>query len=143
MGRKLVPGATFFTLGNPAAEPATEPFDLIFVAGVFHHVQPPQRAEVMADIVRRARPGADIVIFEHNPYNPVTRKLVSNCIYDADAVLVPPPEMVRIAEAGKLTVLKRTYTLFFPAALKAIRGLENFLGWLPLGGQYFIHCKAR
>ena len=27
-------------------------------------------------------------IFEHNPYNPITLKMVANCEFDADAELI-------------------------------------------------------
>ena len=33
----------------------------------------------------------NIFITEHNPYNPVTRKIVSECAYDKDAILLKNP----------------------------------------------------
>jgi hypothetical protein len=44
-----------------------------------------------------------------------------------------------IARSGGFHVLGRaTYLFVFPAALKALRGMERRLERLPLGGQYLI-----
>ena len=31
-----------------------------------------------------------LIIFEHNPLNPITRKIVKECEYDEDAILLTP-----------------------------------------------------
>jgi len=31
-----------------------------------------------------------------------------------------------------------TLSVFFPAVLKALRPIENYLGKIPLGGQYYV-----
>jgi hypothetical protein len=36
----------------------------------------------------RLKEDGHFIIFEHNPINPVTRHLVKNCPFDADAVLL-------------------------------------------------------
>ena len=78
------------------------------------------------------------MIFEHNPNNPVTRRLVSTCPFDADAVLLPMRETVRRMREAQFGIAEAGYCLFFPGPLAALRPLENFMGWLPLGGQYFV-----
>ena len=39
-------------------------------------------------MARVLRPGGIAAIFEHNPLNPLTRRVVSNCVFDEDAVLL-------------------------------------------------------
>ena len=48
-------------------------FNVILVAGVFHHVPIEQRVEVARTLFKRLSPDGLLFIFEHNPFNPVTR----------------------------------------------------------------------
>ena len=41
-----------------------------------------------AEMVRATKPGGIVAIFEHNPFNPLTRRSVNNCVFDEDAVLL-------------------------------------------------------
>ncbi|GAA4337532.1 class I SAM-dependent methyltransferase [Variovorax defluvii] len=113
-------------------------FDLIFVASVFHHIPPAVRATVMGTLSRRLEPNGSIDVFEHNPYNPVTRRIVDNCPFDADAILLKPPELRDLFAGAGLKLQRQTYCLFVPPRLKWFLPLERFLGWLPLGGQYWM-----
>jgi SAM-dependent methyltransferase len=115
-------------------------FDLIFVAGVFHHIPVVQRAEVATTLFNRLAPGGQLFIFEHNPYNPVTRRIVNNCPYDEDATLVKPSELKKILSEAALTVECNAYCLFVPPSLSALAWLESIFGWLPLGGQYWVQA---
>jgi SAM-dependent methyltransferase len=117
----------------------TEQFDVIFVAGVFHHIPPAMRDSVMRRLAERLTPGGKLCVFEHNPYNPVTQRMVSTCPFDEDAVLLPKHETKKLfVDHGKLSVVQDGYCLFFPAKLKGFAPIEKVLKWLPLGGQYFV-----
>jgi SAM-dependent methyltransferase len=117
---------------------ASPPVDLVFVAGVFHHIPVVQRASVTRTIFNRLNPGGELFVFEHNPYNPVTRRIVDNCPYDEDAVLLKPAELKSLIEGASLDVDGSGYCLFVPPKLSALTWLESVLGWLPLGGQYWV-----
>lgn len=131
---------TEFSLESTRHWPDAE-FQLIFVAGVFHHIPPAQREKVMGELYRRLTPNGDLIVFEHNPYNPVTQRIVSNCPYDADAVLLKPRELrTRFANAGFRDV-QSGYCLFIPPSFKRLLFLEPMLQFLPLGGQYFVHAR--
>jgi hypothetical protein len=77
------------------------------------------------------------VIFEHNPYNPITRRVVNDCPYDEGVELLSKRALNRLLEATGLRVVRHGYSLFFPPGLKALSGLEMMMSWLPLGGQYW------
>ena len=129
------PGAHFVAL-DALAETAA--FDVALASCVFHHIAPSDRQAALAFCQTRLKPGGRLVIFEHNPLNPVTRRLVSTCPFDADAVLLGMGETAaRMRDAG-FDVETKAYCLFFPSALAALRPLEDGLGWLPFGGQYFV-----
>lgn len=116
-------------------------FDVIIVAGVFHHVRKEQRVEVARSIFQRLSPTGLLFIFEHNPFNPVTRRIVSNCPYDEDAVLLKPSELQDILGQAALAIGRRAYCLFVPPSFSVLARLERRLGWLPLGGQYWVQAK--
>lgn len=118
-----------------------DPVDLIFVAGVFHHIPLAQRSAVTQTLFERLRPGGELFVFEHNPYNPVTRRIVDNCPYDEDAVLLRPSELKSRMQGASLDVQGSGYCLFVPPRLSALTWLENILGWLPLGGQYWVRGR--
>jgi SAM-dependent methyltransferase len=113
-------------------------FDLIFVASVFHHIPPAERAGVMGILARRLAPAGSIDVFEHNPFNPITRRIVSNCPFDADAVLLKPVELRELFRDAGLQVQQQSYCLFVPPRLAWLLPLEKYMRWLPLGGQYWI-----
>ncbi|MBN1634853.1 MAG: class I SAM-dependent methyltransferase [Ignavibacteria bacterium] len=116
-------------------------FDLIFISCVFHHIEPPLRQDSMNKIRSLLKPGGILYIFEHNTLNPVTRKIVRECPWDEDAILLKPAELKTLFANSNLSFKKLKYTLFFPAFLKFLRPLEKLLTWLPLGGQYYITAQ--
>jgi trans-aconitate methyltransferase len=116
-------------------------FDVIFVAGVYHHIPINQRQHVTGTLFERLVPGGLLFVFEHNPFNPVTRRIVSNCPYDADAVLLELSELERILKQASLRIENKAYCLFVPPRLSMLAWLEGKLSWLPLGGQYWVQAK--
>jgi SAM-dependent methyltransferase len=119
----------------------TELFDVVFVAGVFHHVPVSQREDVARTIFNRLSPGGLLFVFEHNPFNPVTRRIVSSCPYDEGVVLIKPSKMKGILEEAGLIVERRAYCLFVPPSFSMLVPLERRLGRVPLGGQYWVHAS--
>jgi SAM-dependent methyltransferase len=132
-------GVEFFREDESVELPSL--FDMIFVAGVFHHVPVVQRTKVAKTLFERLSPGGLLFISEHNPFNPVTRRIVNNCPYDEDAVLLKPSELQKILSETALIIERKTYCLFVPPRLSGLAWLENRLGWLPLGGQYLIRAR--
>jgi ubiquinone/menaquinone biosynthesis C-methylase UbiE len=112
-------------------------FDIITAVCVFHHIVPSDRPGALRYCYERLKPGGKLFIFEHNPYNPVTRHLVSRCPVDRDAILLTPNETVKRMQQAGFALTAAEYCLFFPKVLAFLRPIEPYLGWLPLGGQYF------
>ena len=68
----------------------------------------------MLDIRSCMHSNSEVFIFEHNPYNPVTRHAVNTCAFDRDAILLSPRDMERIVMGAGLTLLGRKFLLFLP-----------------------------
>jgi 2-polyprenyl-3-methyl-5-hydroxy-6-metoxy-1,4-benzoquinol methylase len=120
-------------------------FDLIVVSCVLHHVPIEDREGLVKRLMKAVNEGGSLLIFEHNPLNPVTQYLVNTCPIDEDAILLRRSECSRLIHLSEETKASKSgYTLFFPGMLKALRPLEKKLRWLPAGGQYFLLAtKAR
>ncbi|HUL89531.1 MAG TPA: class I SAM-dependent methyltransferase [Pseudolabrys sp.] len=113
-------------------------FDLVIASCVFHHIPPQHRQMAIRYCYSRLKEGGHFIVFEHNPINPVTRHLVKNCPFDTDAVLLSMRETVARMRDERLNIDESSYCLFFPQFLAALRPLEKYLRWLPIGGQYFV-----
>jgi SAM-dependent methyltransferase len=113
-------------------------FDMSFSACVFHHIPHEEHIYWLRELLRITRPGGMLVIFEHNPLNPLTVRAVNSCPFDENASLIRAKELVaRYRESGWKDA-KTQYHLFFPHALAGLRVLEPSLSSIPLGGQYSV-----
>ena len=115
-------------------------FDLAYAMCVFHHIEHSDHISILREINRVIRPGGRLFIFEHNPYNPLTVRVVNNCPFDENARLIRGVDMKeRLLSAGFYET-KLKYRIFFPHLLRSLRPLEAALTQLPLGGQYSVCC---
>jgi 2-polyprenyl-3-methyl-5-hydroxy-6-metoxy-1,4-benzoquinol methylase len=113
-------------------------YELAIISNVMHHVPPQDRQQTIAEMANRLTARGRLVLFEHNPLNPLTQWVVKHCPFDDDAILLPPKEARQYMSAAKLAVLRRDYVVFFPRMLSLFRALEPMLAWLPAGGQYAL-----
>ena len=117
----------------------TGSFDVVTAACVYHHLDHDAQAGLTAEAFRLMRPGAIFVIFEHNPWNPATRLIVSRTPVDANAVLLRAAETRALMRRAGMNATETAYYLYFPESLyRKIGGVERLLGWLPGGGQYAV-----
>jgi SAM-dependent methyltransferase len=123
-------------LDGPTIDAPDASFDVAFSACVFHHIPHEEHAHWLEELRRVVRPGGMVAIFEHNPLNPLTVRAVNTCPFDANARLIRARALKRsLGLAGWQRPAVR-YHMFFPRRLAALRPIEPFLTWLPLGAQY-------
>lgn len=120
---------------------AENKFDLIFSACVFHHIPPQMYEKILNELHRILKPGGVIIIFEHNPLNPLTRHAVNTCPFDENAILISANKMKRKLIKSGFKNIEINYRIFFPSFLKKLRFLEKNLMKLPLGAQYYAAAR--
>ena len=118
-----------------------EKFDLLFLSSVVHHVKSTDRDTFFKNIHNLLNPNGVMFIFEHNPYNPITLKMVANCEFDADAELIKKNDLINLCKKNNFEIIKSGYIHFFPSKLGFLFKLESFLKWFFLGAQYFCLFK--
>jgi SAM-dependent methyltransferase len=115
--------------------------DLAYCNGVFHHIQPAQRATALAIVRRALRPGGFFSFWENNPWSLATRYVMSRCAFDRDAIpLSPSGARAALRDAG-FEILRTDFRFIFPRALRAFRKIEDWVYRIPAGTQYQILCR--
>lgn len=135
LARTRAPGALFHDSLAAIADGSCE---TAVLSGVLHHVPPADRQTVLAQAKSKLTAGGRIVVFEHNPINPLTRRAVATCEFDDDAILLWPWEARRVLRSAGFTNVELDYIVFFPRGLASMRQLEPRLNWLMLGAQVMV-----
>jgi len=133
-------GADFFCLEE--IDWKQKSYHLILAANVFHHIPPALQAEQLKNLKRVLAPGGSLVVWEHNPLNPITRKIVRDCEFDRDAILIPARKMKAQLRGSSSQAVQIRYTTFFPKSLSWFAPLESQMEWLPFGAQYLAIIQA-
>jgi SAM-dependent methyltransferase len=139
---KANPSACYMAFDGTAFPLADASADLAFAICVLHHVPPDERAGFTAELRRVVRPGGVVVIFEHNPLNPLTRVAVSRCELDEGVMLARKGTTARLLEGAGLRVERSAYVIFTPSARWAAR-VDGALRWCPAGAQYYVAARRR
>jgi SAM-dependent methyltransferase len=136
--RNGTPACRFMSFEDFASQP---PVDLAYCNGVFHHIPLGERGTAVQYIYRRLRPRGLFAFWENNPWSPGTRYVMSQCVFDRDAVTIPPPEAKALLQEQGFAIVRTDYRFFFPRFLGALRFLEEKLSRVPLGAQYQVLCR--
>jgi ubiquinone/menaquinone biosynthesis C-methylase UbiE len=117
-----------------------EYFNIILLANMLHHVADTgNQILILSQCYRTLKKNGTLFVFEHNPFNPMTRHIVNHCVFDKDAVLITHYKMNKILRyTGFVTTCR--FIHFLPAFLHKLEFLEKRLWWVPIGGQYYYIC---
>jgi ubiquinone/menaquinone biosynthesis C-methylase UbiE len=117
-------------------------FDAAFTICVLHHVPVVQRPALIGEIRRVLKPGGLFVIFEHNPRNPLTMRVVNRCEFDRDAVLLRRQESESLMHGAGFSRIESRFILAVPPVNSVLKKLDRAFARLPLGAQYFTAGRA-
>lgn len=140
--RAANPSCTYAIYDGAVAPYESGTFDLVFAACVIHHVPPENWAAFAAEMRRMLRPGGLAVVFEHNPFNPLTRLVVSRCAFDADAVLLSPRTLRRLMVAAGFTQVESRSIFTLPPISPLLVRADGLFAALPFGTQHELVAKA-
>lgn len=140
---RALPDCEFFRTDGKTLPFTDAQFDLVVIAGVLMHVPHANQPAYLREAYRVLRPGGTLTVFEHNPYNPVTRRLVKICPFDDHAVLNTAPRIRGLLDQLGAVEPRVRYYLYFPkvSIFQHLIPFEKQLGWLPLGGQYQLTVR--
>ena len=118
-------------------------FDVVTAMCVIHHVPVPQWQAFSRELRRMLRPGGVIVIFEHNPLNPVVRYLFKYGFdgMDKGATMIGRRRLEKLLRGAGCTNPQSQYIFFTPFGSRFFRWLDRCLAWLPLGAQYMTMAE--
>jgi SAM-dependent methyltransferase len=116
--------------------------DVAFTICVVHHVPPDEWPGFAAELRRVVRPGGLVVVFEHNPLNPLTRVSVSRCSFDEDVTLLRSGQTARLLRDAGLAPVERRFFFFLPLRRIAESRIERALRAVPFGAQYFVAAQV-
>jgi SAM-dependent methyltransferase len=127
-------------VGSGTALPfADGSFDLVLSVATLHHIAAPAAVrETLGEMVRVARPGGRVLVWDHNPRNPYWGRLMSRVPQDTgDERLVPEREVLDgLHAAGAQVVLSAQLGMVPdfvpPAALRAAAAAERAVERTPL-----------
>jgi SAM-dependent methyltransferase len=118
---------------------ADDTFDAVYAFCIYHHIPDEDHVRHLSELRRVVKAGAEVMIFEHNPYNPVTATIFKRAPIDRGCHMIKPSRLRHIFHSAGFEQLDQGYLLFVPESLHHVFGaIEPALSWLPLGGQYFV-----
>jgi 2-polyprenyl-3-methyl-5-hydroxy-6-metoxy-1,4-benzoquinol methylase len=135
VAQKRAPSAHYYE--SPEGIPQGK-FDAIVISCVLHHVPPAARPALVRALHDKLAPNGRLIVFEHNPLNPLTRRAVAICAFDDDAILLWPWEAKRLLANNGFAEIRLDYIVFFPRSLAVLRPLEPKLARLPIGAQVMV-----
>jgi SAM-dependent methyltransferase len=130
------PGVQYQAYDGEQLPFADASFDAVVTICVVHHVDPPKRPKFVSELRRVLRPGGLAVVFEHNPSNVLTRRVVSNCEFDEGVELLPRQETEELMIQAGLIEPRSRFILSIPAFTTLLRKLDGLLSGLKWGAQY-------
>ena len=112
--------------------------DLCYSNGVFHHIVPALRPEVVKTIYDALVPGGYFALFENNPWNPGTHLVMYRIPFDRDAKMLFPFQVKRLLRRGGFREPSTRFLFFYPNPLRFLRFTEACLARVPLGAQFYV-----
>jgi SAM-dependent methyltransferase len=137
LARAANPGVAYVGYDGQRLPFRAQSFDLALAVCVLHHVAPAQWREFLQEMRRVLRPGGLAVVFEHNPLNPLTRYVVASNSIDVDANLLSARMLRELMRQAGFETPRTRNILFTPFAHPGFRWLDDRLGWIPFGAQYY------
>ena len=141
LSRQRYPGEEVYLQIESSIPVTDQTFDAVYTACVFHHIPHDEHIRWMRELLWVTKVGGNIILFEHNPINPLTVRAVNTCPFDVNAKLIRAGVLRRTILSAGWRDATIEYKVFFPRALAPFRPFEKYLRKACFGAQYRIVAK--
>lgn len=117
-------------------------FDVILMICVIHHVAKEEWSYFLKEVRRVLGLSGFVIIFEHNPFNPITRYIVKKNPLDVGANLISSSCLREQLFDTGFAGVKSRYISLTPFALPIFGAVEKMLNKIPLGAQYYTIAQG-
>jgi SAM-dependent methyltransferase len=137
--RSRAPGVAAVEASGTALPFDGDHFDVVLSVATFHHIAEPDAVRrTLAEMVRVARPGGRILVWDHNPRNPYWARLMARVPQDTgEERLIPEAEVLDGLRAGGAEIVSSDQLGLVPdfvprAGLRAAAAVERGVERTPL-----------
>ena len=126
--------------------PFLEKFDIIFIANVMRHIPRKNQEIVLKNLKACLKENGFIMMYEFNPFNPVSLYFYSieDCKYDPENVKIMSPVYSKnLFESIGFKNIKLNYRFFVPNSFKFLVGIEKYLKKVPFGASYYLSANIK
>ncbi|HET6540706.1 MAG TPA: class I SAM-dependent methyltransferase [Chryseolinea sp.] len=142
ISKKRFPGSEeYFRIYEGGIDLPDESVDLVFSTCVFHHIDHEEHSHWLRELLRILKVNGVLMIFEHNPSNPLTVSTVKHCPIDVNAKLIPGRQLKSLIRNAGGRNIDLAYRIFFPHTLSFLRPFEKYLKKIHLGAQYYVCAR--
>jgi SAM-dependent methyltransferase len=138
--RQVSPGVDFRSYGGDVLPFADAEFACAFTICVVHHVPLEERQKFIAEVLRVLKSGGLFLVYEHNPWNPLTRWAVERCVFDKDAILLSSTYAGAWMRSNGFRDVRTEFLFTIPPVSSALVRFDRFARWCPLGAQYVTYA---
>lgn len=148
VAKKILPDGKFFLNSDvDSFRKTSDKYDLIFLACVYHHIEPDTRTAWTKAMIEKLNAGGYIVVFEHNLLNPYTRKIVRNPknILDHEEYMLSHKELINllVGHNPNMHTFWEGFVLFSPVRFRWSSTFETCLRKLPIGAQHCVIAQKK
>jgi SAM-dependent methyltransferase len=137
----LNPKASYKSYAGKKLPYSSNSMDVTFAICVMHHVVPEELNQFCKEMMRVTKKGGLVIVFEHNPFNPLTRHAVAHCELDENAHLLRLKEVEEMLLTSEGVIIDSRYIIFMPFRGKLFSYMDMLLNGIPLGAQYLIAAR--
>lgn len=130
------PGVRYESGGTDRLPFGDGEFDVTFAVNVVQVVPREEQPALVVELARVTRRGGLAVVFEHNPWNPLTRLVVRR--WPERTFLLSAGAIRRLMRRAGLEPVASGHLLLFPFRRRPLVAIERTLRRLPLGAQLYV-----